>query len=73
LRDCNAVYKRHLVTEKIVVIEEGDDNRFFNPELAKGVLLQQEYIVGDNEAGKQIAKEVREIYYRQNRFTVQLH
>jgi hypothetical protein len=69
----NAVYKRHLVTKKMVVIEEGDDGGFFNPELANGVLLQQEYMVGDDEAGKQIAKEAREIYYRQNRFTVRSH
>ncbi len=63
LEERNAVYKRYLVTENMVQIEEGDDDNFFNPELIKGVLLRQEYIVGDDEAGKQIAKEAREIYY----------
>jgi hypothetical protein len=69
----NAVYKRYLVTEAIVQIEEGDDNDFFNPELADGVLLRQEYLVGYDEGGKQVAKEAREIYYRQNLFIVRSH
>jgi hypothetical protein len=73
LGERNAVYKRHLVTENMVQIEEGDDDDFFNPELAKGVLLRQEYMVGDDEAGKQIAKEAREMYYGQNTFTVRSH
>ena len=69
----NAVYERHLVTEDMVQIEEGDDDDFFNPELANGVLLRQEYMVGNDEAGKQIAKEAREMYYKQNTFTVRSH
>lgn len=69
----NAVYRRHLVTERMVQIEEGDDDDLFNPELAKGVLLRQEYAVGEDEAGKQIAKEARETYYGQNTFTVRSH
>jgi hypothetical protein len=73
LEERNAVYERHLVTENMVQIEEGDDDDFFNPELAKGVLLRQEYMVGDDEAGKQIAKEAREMYYSQNTFTVRSH
>jgi hypothetical protein len=73
LGERNAVYKRHLVTENMVQIEEGDDDDFFNPELAKGALLRQEYIVGDDEAGKQIAKEARETYYSQNTFTIRSH
>ena len=73
LGERNAVYKRYLVTKKMVQIEEGDDDDFFNPELAKGVLLRQEYMLGDDEAGKQIAKEAREMYYEQNTFTVQSH
>ena len=52
LEERNAVYERHLVTENMVQIEEGDDDDFFNPELAKGVLLRQEYMVGDDEARK---------------------
>ena len=73
MEERNAVYKRHLVTENIVQIEEGDDDDFFNPELTKGVLLRQEYIVGDDEAGKQITKEAREMYYSHNTFTIRSH
>ncbi len=74
IEERNAVYERYLVTENMVWIEEGGDDDFFNPELAKGVLLRQEYVVGDDEAGKQIAKEAREMmYYSQNTFTVRSH
>jgi hypothetical protein len=73
LGERNAVYERHLVTENMVQIEEGDDDDFFNPELARGVLLRQEYAVGEDEAGKRIAKEARETYYSRNTFTVRSH
>ncbi|RFU24114.1 hypothetical protein B7463_g12222, partial [Scytalidium lignicola] len=44
----NKIYKKYLVTDKDIRIEEEDDNDFFNPELADKVLLRQEYCVGDN-------------------------
>lgn len=34
-------------------------------------MLRQEYIVGSDEAGKQIVQEARRFYYTQNTFTVQ--
>ena len=54
----------------MVQIKKGDDDNLFNPKLAKGVLLRQEYAVGEDEARKQIAKEARETYYGQNTFIV---
>lgn len=56
-----------------VQIEEGDDDDFFNEEIAQGALLQQEYVIGEDETRKQLVKEAREIYYRENTFTVRSH
>jgi hypothetical protein len=39
IEEYNAIYKHYLVTEDMVQIKEGDDNNFFNPEFANGVLL----------------------------------
>lgn len=69
----NKVYKRYLMKNGYVIIEEGDEEDFFNPTIADGVLLRQEYMVGDDAAGKQIAREAREFYYTQNTFTVRSH
>lgn len=73
LEQRNEVYERYLVKDGYVQIEEGDDDDSFNPSIAKGVLLRQEYIVGSDAAGKQIAQEAREFYYGQNTFTVRSH
>ncbi|KAL5346551.1 hypothetical protein ACLOAV_008822 [Pseudogymnoascus australis] len=65
---------RYLVKEDDYVhIEEGDDDDFFNEEIAEGALLRQEYFMGDDEAGKQLVKEARQIYYGENTFTVRSH
>jgi len=72
-RERTAIYRQHLVTRNVVLIDEGDDEDFYNPELAQGILLRQEYAVGEDEAGKQIAKEAREIYYKENTFMVPSH
>jgi hypothetical protein len=69
----NKVYKRHLVKDGYVQIEEGDDEDFFNPTIADGVLLRQECMIGSDDTGKQIAAEAREVYYSQNTFTVRSH
>ena len=42
---------------------------YLNPKIKDGVLLRQKYFVG-KEAGEQIVQEAREIYYRENRFTI---
>jgi len=73
LDERNKVYKRCLVKDGYVQIEEGDDEDFFNPTIADGVLLRQEYMVGSDAAGQQIAREAREVYYSQNTFTVRSH
>ncbi|KFY66178.1 hypothetical protein V496_02144 [Pseudogymnoascus sp. VKM F-4515 (FW-2607)] len=69
------VIRRFLVKEDdYVQIEEGDDDDFFNEEdIAQGDLLRQEYFMGDDEAGKQLVKEARQIYYAENMFTVRSH
>lgn len=69
----NEVFRRHLVQEDYVQIEEGDEEDFFNPKLADGVLLRQEYFMGNDEVGKQLVEEAREIYYAENTFTVRSH
>ena len=51
------VYRRYLVKEGYVQIEEGGNNDFFNPTIANGVLLKQEYIVGSNTTSKQIMQK----------------
>ena len=33
------------------MIEEGDEEDFFNPKIADGVLLRQQYCIGNDEAG----------------------
>jgi hypothetical protein len=73
LEQRNKIYERYLVKDGYVQIEEGDDEDFFNPTIAKGVLLRQEYMVGSDAAGQQIAREAREVYYTQNTFTVRSH
>jgi hypothetical protein len=54
LNECKEVYRRYLVKEGYVQIEEGDDDDFFNLTIVDGVLLRQEYIVGSDTASKQI-------------------
>jgi len=68
------VYQRHLVkTTGHVIIDEADNDDSLNPMIAKGVILRQEYFVGSDAAGVQIAEEARETYYTQNSFQVQSH
>lgn len=68
------VYQRHLVkTTGHVIIDEADDDDSLNPTIAKGVILRQEYFVGSDVAGCQIAEEARETYYTQNSFQVRSH
>jgi hypothetical protein len=57
LEQRNKIYKRYLVQDEYVQIEEGDDEDDFNPKIANRVLLRQEHIVGSDAAGKQIAQE----------------
>src|SRR6266480_7151586 len=74
LEERNEVYKRYLVKEDgYVQIEEGDDSDFFNPTIAKGVILRQEYFMGSDAAGRQIVQEARQVYYTHNIFTVRSH
>jgi hypothetical protein len=68
-----AVFRRHLVQEEYVQIEEGDDEDFFNEKIANGVLLRQEDVMGNDEVGRQLVKEARELYYSENTFTVRSH
>ncbi|KFY26211.1 hypothetical protein V491_01399 [Pseudogymnoascus sp. VKM F-3775] len=67
------ILRGYLVTDDDVQIEEGDDFGLFNKEIATGSLLQQEYFMGEDEAGKQLVKEARQIYYRENTFSVRSH
>lgn len=68
------VYQFHLVkTTGHVIIDEADDDDSLNPTIAKGVILRQEYFVGSDAAGCQIAEEARETYYTQNSFEVRSH
>ena len=68
-----AVFRSHLVQGGYVQIEEGDDDDFFNEDIADGALLRQEYVMGSDDTGKQLVKEAREIYYAENTFTVRSH
>lgn len=70
LEEHNKVYRRYLVKEGYVQIEEGDNDDSFNPAIANSVLLRQEYMVGSDTASKQIVQEAREVYYTENTFTV---
>ena len=73
LEERNKVYRRYLVKGGYVQIEEGDDDDSFNPTIADGVLLRQEYMVGNDTASKQIVQEAREVHYTENTFTVRSH
>lgn len=55
-------YRPHLTQEQNVIIEEGDEEDFFNPKMKDGVLLRQKHFVGKDEAGEQIIQEARAIY-----------
>jgi hypothetical protein len=68
-----AVFRSHLVQGGYVQIEEGDDDDFFNEDIADGALLRQEYVMSSDDIGKQLVKEAREIYYAENTFTVRSH
>jgi hypothetical protein len=68
------VYVRRLVKEGgHVLIEEGDDEDFFNPEIERNAILRQACLVGGGEVGSQIAEEAREVYYTRNTFEVRSH
>lgn len=56
-----AFYTRYLVTEKVVQIEKGMMRSFFSFELSRGEVLRQEYFVGTDSTGQQIAREKKEI------------
>lgn len=67
-----AVFRRHLVQDTPVIIDEGDDDDELNPDTRSGALLRQQHFMGDDETGKQLVKEAREIYYGENHFNVHL-
>ena len=69
----NSVYRQHLVMKGHVRVDEADDDNYLNPEIAQGIILRQEWCVGSDEAGRQIAEEAREIYYTENWFEVRSH
>jgi hypothetical protein len=56
-----------------VLIEERDDEDFFNPEIERNAILLQTCLVGGGEVGSRIAEEVREVYYTRNTFEVRSH
>ncbi|KAJ6436770.1 alpha-L-fucosidase [Purpureocillium lavendulum] len=68
-----ATFRRRLVQPTPVIIEEGDDDDSVNPKIADGVLLRQEYFMGDNDVGRRLVKEATETYYGENSFVVRCH
>jgi hypothetical protein len=72
-RDRRAIFRKNLVQQKPVLIEEGDDDDSLNPDIADGVLLRQQYHMGEDETGKQLVKEACDVYYGENHFHVRLH
>ncbi|KAH6982572.1 hypothetical protein EDB80DRAFT_735916 [Ilyonectria destructans] len=67
------IFRQHLVQDERVIIEEGDDGNEMNPDLAYSPLLLQQFFMGDDDIGKQMVKEAREVYYGENEFWVRLH
>jgi len=72
-RQRQAIFRSHLVQKRPVIIEEGDDDNDLNPHIASGVLLRQQHFMGDDDTGKRLVEEAREIYYGENHFNVRLH
>ncbi|KAF4951016.1 hypothetical protein FGADI_7800 [Fusarium gaditjirri] len=68
-----SIFSQYLVQPQQVIIEEGDDGHEMNPAIANGVLLLQQLFMGEDEKGKQMVKEAREVYYGENEFLVRLH
>jgi hypothetical protein len=68
-----SIFRQHLVQHDRVIIEEGDDTNEMNPDIADGILLLQQFYMGEDEIGKQMVKEAREVYYGENEFLVRLH
>ncbi|KAM5528703.1 hypothetical protein FOXYSP1_19184 [Fusarium oxysporum f. sp. phaseoli] len=73
LPDRRALFRRNLVQQQPVFIEEADDDDSLNPGIADGVLLRQQHFVGKDETGKQLVKEACDVYYGENHFNVRLH
>lgn len=71
----NRVYRKYLVNSGRVLVDNADEDEdeILNPEIAHGVILRQQYLVGSDKAGKHLAKEAQGIYYGENRFTVRSH
>ncbi|KAH7303018.1 hypothetical protein B0I35DRAFT_447341 [Stachybotrys elegans] len=73
LDERKAIYRKNLVQRKAVIVEELDDDEYFNPDIAQGALLRQEYFMGNDETGKMLVREARDVYYGENHFNVRLY
>ncbi|PCD21220.1 unnamed protein product [Fusarium graminearum] len=67
------IFRQNLVQRQPVLIDEADDDGSLNPKIADGVLLRQQYFMGEDETGKQLVKEASDVYYGENHFNVRLH
>lgn len=69
------IFRRHLVRAAGNDDHSRDpvypsDIRKEDPRIADGVMLRQEYFMGDDEVGRQLVDEARDIYYAKNWFKV---
>jgi hypothetical protein len=65
------IFHKHLGQHRLVD-EERDGDNMGDSNSAKALLLRREAFMGDDKTGKQLVKEAREMYYRENRFFVRL-
>ena len=68
-----AIYRRHLVQDELVMIDDCEDEDFANPQISEEVRLRQQYFMGDDDIGKKLVKEATETYYGENEFYVRLY
>lgn len=59
-----AIFHRHLVGNRLSN-DKGPD-----PKVMDGVMLRQQYFMGEDAVGRQLVEEARGIYYAWNEFTV---
>ncbi|KAH7120429.1 hypothetical protein B0J13DRAFT_589819 [Dactylonectria estremocensis] len=55
-----AIFRKHLVQRKPVIIGEGDGDDSLNPDTATGVLLRQQHFMVIDDTGKKLVQEACE-------------
>jgi hypothetical protein len=61
---------REKILRRYLVRDRTRNCDYLDLEIEDGVMLRQQYFMGDDVVGRQLVEEAREIYYAENQFTV---